>query len=410
MIKAGKGTKSILVAAIALFVPAAMQEAASQDITISAARGNKTSINWNSFQGETSQASRVFTQTLKQDLLRSGWFSEAPEGRGEVTLAGVCREVGGSLQIECRVTATVSKKTYLNEGYRAAVGESRRTAHLVADAILLAVKKKPGMASSRLVMIGTRSGKKELYLADSDGQGLVQMTQDHSVSVAPKWGPNEQIVYTSYLEGYPDVYLINVLTGARERISNFAGLNTGADISPDGRDIVLVLSKDGNPELYVKNLRGGKPTQITSTRNAGEASPSWSPDGMRIVYVSDSSGRPQIYEITRSGGRGKRLTPRGTENVSPDWGSNGQVTYCTKSGGRYQIAILHPDTGENRIISVPDGADYEDPSWAPDGRHVACTRTVNHRPQVYLLDTMGDPPIALTNYKGDWYSPSWSPK
>ena len=92
-------------------------------------------------------------------------------------------------------------------------------------------------------------------------------------------------------------------SGSRNRLAGYPGLNTGADISPNGREIALILSKDGNPELYVKNLRSGQLTRLTSSPRAAEASPSWSPDGNRIVYVSTSRALPSctLFRATAAG-------------------------------------------------------------------------------------------------------------
>lgn len=385
---------------------------AGGQVRIEGSAAGKARIDWNGFTADGGGAAAVFVETLKEDLRRSGWFVPASGGTGEYLLQGGAANAGGRIQAECVVRKSASGAGVLAKRYSANAGQARRFAHQVADEIVEAVWGRPGMASGRLVLVGNRTGRKELYLCDADGQGLVQITRDQSVSVAPKWGPGNRIVYTSFLKGYPDVYLIQVDSGKRERISSYSGLNTGADLSPDGRDVALVLSKDGNPELYIKHLASGRLTRLTRTRDAAEASPSWSPDGRRIVYVSDASGgpgRPQLYLMDRSGGRPSRLTGRGRENVSPDWGRHGQIVFSTKLDGRYQVAVMDPDTRQVQVLATPDGADYEDPSWAPNGRHIACTRTANYRSSVYLLDTLGDPAVALTTYPGDWFSPSWSP-
>jgi len=171
----------------------------------------------------------------------------------------------------------------------------------------------------------------------------------------------------------------------------------------------MILSKDGNPELYVKHLASGQLTRLTTTKGAGEASPSWSPDGNRIVYVSDQAGTPQLFMISRNGGNPARLTGRGSQNVAPDWGPGGLIAYASLVGGHFQVYVMDPDTRETKQIT-PGDADYEDPAWAPYGRHLACKRSVRYRSGIYLLDTMGDPPIALLEGSGDWSSPSWSPK
>jgi TolB protein len=377
-------------------------------ITITKEAGDKMQVNWKGFKADGDAAAQTFYKTLQNNLRNSGWFSQTYVGEGEISIGGSCRPRGRQLRVECHVHDVITQRPYLNRAFTGESAEARRLAHQVSDAIVEAVTGHRGMASARLVMVGTKTGKKELYIADADGRSVRQITKDGTVSVAPKWGANNQIVYTSYLKRYPDVYLIDVNSGRRTLVSNYAGLNTGAALSPDGSDMALILSKDGNPELYVRNMRSGKLTRITRTPDAAEASPTWSPDGSQIAYVSDQSGQPQIYTIPRGGGRAQRLTSGGTENVAPDWGPAGLIAYSSRTGGRYQIAVIDPKSRQRKLLET-DGADYEDPSWAPDGRHLACTRTQNYRAQVYLLDTMGDSPVALTDYSGDWYSPSWSP-
>lgn len=259
-------------------------------------------------------------------------------------------------------------------------------------------------------MVGTATGHKELYVCDADGGNIIRLTNDRAVSVRPRWSPDgQQIVYTGYLQRFPDVFRIDLPTGQRQVVANFPGLNTGASISPDGRDVALILSKDGNPELYVRNLRSGQLTRLTQTLHAAEASPSWSPDGRRLVYVSDQTGRPQLYVISRDGGRPERLPARGRINVAPEWGANGWIVYSGLIDGAYQICMIHPETREVRQLTS-GGDDWMDPSWAPNGRHLVASRTRSFRSGVYILDTMGDPAVRLIDQSGDWYSPAWSPR
>ncbi|MBN1269506.1 MAG: PD40 domain-containing protein [Kiritimatiellae bacterium] len=391
-----------------LLAVACTAQVAVAQVRVTKSAGEKSAINMASFTAP-SGAALLFRQTLESDLRRSGWFAPV-RGAGEFRLLGSAEDRGGSLRVECEVYGTADQRRYFGKSYSEQAAAARTLAHRVADEIVAAVAGRRGIASTRIAMIGTRSGAKEIYLCDADGGGLIQLTRDKVVSIAPKWGPQaDRIVYTSFLKRFPDVYQIVLATGNREQIAGYPGLNTGADISPDGRDIALILSKDGNPDLYIKSLRGGQLTRVTRTPNAAEASPTWSPDGSRIAYVSDTSGTPQVYVVSRGGGAPRRLTARGSENVAPDWGPGGLIACASRVGGRYEIIVVSPDTGEVKPLGA-DYADYEDPSWAPDGRHIACTRTQSYRAKVYILDTLGDPPVALTDYEGDWYSPAWSPE
>jgi TolB protein len=382
---------------------------ARAQVVVTKGAGQKAGLDMTAFRASPAPGAALFHKTLQDDLARSGWFAITAPGRGEIVLQGECTESGGSINAAVRVIHATTQQSYLGKNYPASVNEARRLAHRAADDIIQAVMGRRGMASGRLVLVGNRTKVKELYLCDADGAGLIQLTRDRTISLAPRWSPDGRtIVYTSYLKRFPDVYSIDVASGSRRIVANFPGLNTGGAIAPGGREMVLVLSRPGNPELYVKNLSGGQLARLTTSPQAAEASPCWSPDGNRIVYVSDQAGTPQLYVVSRSGGRPQRLTSRGLENVAPDWGANGWIVFASKVGGRYQICILNPDTQEIRQLTA-DGADYEDPSWAPDGRHIACARTAGYRSAIYLVDTMGDPPIPLLDTSGDWFSPSWAP-
>ena len=370
--------------------------------------GGKSSVDFSGFTAHGTHATEM-RDALKADLIRSGWFNEVGAGHGDIRLIGSCKEKRDALDVTIQAVDTAQGKYYISKAYKNSVKEARRLAHVISDEIVEAVTGSKGVASTRVIMVGNRSGKKELYLCDADGHNAIQLTQDKSVSIVPRWGPKgQQITYTSYLKGFPDVYRITLSSGDRDRLAGYPGLNMGGAISPDGRKLAVVLSKDGNPELYIKDLSSGRLTRLTKTGYANESSPSWSPDGRRLVFVSDQAGRPQLYIMSVNGGNPSRLTVRGSENVSPDWGENGWIAYSSRMGGQYQIMAIQPDSKEVRQIST-GYADWEDPSWGRDGRHVVCSRTQNGRAQVYILDTKGDAPIRLLDQSGDWFSPAWSP-
>jgi TolB protein len=383
---------------------------AQAQIRVTKSVGDKVGIQLTGLQADGDQASRVFMRTLQDSLNRSGWMVLRSSG-AEVAVSGSVEVRRDQLRVECRVTGVLNRQSYLSQSYRHAAADPARLAYRVADDIVEAVTGRKGMASSRILLIGTTGRAKEMFIMNADGSGLRQLTSDGSISLRPRWGPDaDQFTYVSYMRRFPDVYRVTLSTGAREAVAAYPGLNAGGVIAPNGRQMALILSKDGNPELYVKDLPSGRLTRLTRTLQANEASPTWSPDGQRICYVSDQAGRPQLYVIDRSGGRPRRLTSRGSENVAPDWGANNWIAYTSRFGGRYQIALIDPDRGEQRYLAHEDQADYEDPAWAPNGRHLVVTRKQNYRSALYLLDTLGDRPIRLTDQAGDWNMPDWSPK
>ncbi len=384
----------LLVAAIAF----------AQRVEVRKSGEGKVSINLSGYRPGSDTASRTFLAVLKADLARSGYFKVGSTG-AELNVAGSCASGGGNLQAKCQVYKVATRQRLLGKSYKTTVADARGLAHKVADDIIFAVTGKKGMASGKIALVGNRSGRKELYVCDMDGKNIRQITRDRSIAVGPGWLPDgKNLIYTSYKQGYPNVYM----TGRSQPLSSYGGLNASGAVSPDGKTLAVILSRSGNPELWIKSLRTGRLTQLTHTKRGNEASPCWSPDGNHIAYVSDTSGSPQIYIIPKRGGRPQRLTTTGTESVAPDWSKNGYIAFSSRIGGRYRIAIANPTAKTLKVLEA-DWADYEDPSWAADGRHIVCSRTSNYRSSIYLLDTLKDSPVALISGSGDWISPACSP-
>jgi len=383
------------------------------DVEVVKSGAVKSGIDLSCLRRSGGEAAKLFGETLEKDLERSGWFAIADQSRGTIVVTGSCEGSGGRLRVRCKVTNKATAREYFSKSFSADGGESRRLAHVVADEIVWAVKQKHGIASSRIVMIRSHSGQKDIYMCDSDGWNFKRITRKGVVCISPSWGPDGRtLVYTSFHRGFPDIYSIDIDTCARRRIAGYPGLNAGAEISSDAASMALILSKDGNPDLYVMTLKTRRLARLTRTNRAAEASPSWSPDGRRIVFVSDSTGSPQLYVINRGGDRLQRITFRGSENVAPDWGPDGRIAYSSRRGGCYHVCVMDWNNGKRgdgkQITS--EHVDHEDPSWGPDGRHIVYTRTEKYHSDVYILDTMGDSPVRLTTVKGDWYSADWSPR
>lgn len=391
-----------------LLVLALISTVSAQEVRVVKASGSKTSLDISAY-GAAGANGFVFRQTLTSDLEHCGWFSMVRPA--SYTVTGSCHDNGGTLTVDCQVLNVLKSAVVLSKTYTDTSPNARRLAHKVADDIIMSIKGFRGICTGRIAMIGTATGSKELYICDADGGNLRQLTHDKSISMAPRWAPDgSKIVYTSFLKGFADIYMIAFPSGKRSVVASSPGINMAGAISPGGGEMLMVLSKDGNPEVYSKSFGSGQLLRLTRTPRAGEASPTWSPDGSQIAYVSDmaGAGSPQLYVMDRSG-TSRRLTSRGKENVDPDWGANNQIAFSSRRNGLYSIFIINPATMQEQQVSPADG-NYEDPSWASDGRHLVCAKREGGGTRIYLLDTMGDTPVCLTPYGGSWSAPSWCAK
>ena len=393
-------------AAILTLFPAAAQ--AQREIKLTGISG-KSSISVSELTGATVEE-RNLVQVLSNDLNLSGHFVVAPSP-AEFEIKGRTASNGSALQADLQVVGRTGA-VLLSQRFSGAANQSRALAHQINDAVVEKVTNMPGIATTRLALIGKRSGSKELYVCDYDGENLRQVTSDHSISESPQWFPNgEELVYTSFLKGNAQLIRINPASGARSQLSSRPGINIGGAVSPDGRRAASVLSFEGRPEVYVQDLGSKRVTRITTTKMASKASPSWSPDGQKLVFVSEHTGKPNLFIASAAGGQPTQLTT-GMENVGPDWGPNGWIAYSTRMGGRYSIRLVNPANPRDQRVVSPGDADYEDPAWARDGRHIVCKRTAGYKSTLVLLDIeagANEKPYVITRQAGDWMSPDWTP-
>lgn len=394
-----------------ILIPLLVQTGFAQSrIRITKQGSSDSSFDFSGFSADSGAGARFFSG-LRKNLTLPGQFKEAPPSSADFRVLGSARIRGGQVEVTVQVVDRGGERRRFGKRYSVADGQVEGLARLISDEIYESLTERPGFASKRILFVGQRAGSrgKDVYAMYPDGGGMVQLTRDDSVVLAPKWAPDgNMFVYTSFHRGFPDVYLQRLQPAGRKVVSSSSGMNSGGAVSPDGRKIALILSKEGRPELYVKDLSSGRTTRLTRTAMSAKSSPSWSPDGREIVFVSGHQGIPNLYVIGVNGGEPRRITRGGGENLSPNWGPNGLIAFTRRREGRYAVAILNPDNGDMRFVS-PGDADYEDPSWAADGFHLAVSRTIRGQSALYLLDMEGKAAKSLLQGQGNWYMPSFRP-
>lgn len=365
------------------------------------------------FSGFTASAGAPvnFFNGLRKNLTLPSMLKEAPPSSADFRVVGTAQLSGNKVEVTVQLIDRGRNQRRFGKRYSIAVGQEDVLARMVSDEISELITQRPGFANKRILFVGQRSGSvaKELYAMYPDGGGTIQITRDNAPVLAPKWSPDgESISYTSFRSGFPDIYQHRLNPPGRRKISSSSGMNSGGSLSPDGSKMALILSKDGKPELYIKNLTSGTLLRLTNTRMTAKSSPSWSPDGRQIVFVSGHEGIPNLYIIGSGGGAPRRITRGGGQNLSPDWGKNGLIAYTSRRNNLFQIAVMNPQSGDSQFISPPD-ADYEDPSWAADGYHLVASRTIRGQSALYLLDMQGKGTKSLLQGQGNCYMPSWRP-
>ena len=336
-----------------------------------------------------------FAKSLKRNLELAGAFQVRKDG-ASIKVTGA---VGSSVRVEGRGKA-LTLPSSAPDG-KAARMEARR----LADRMCETYANQRGFACDQMAFVSKEGRVGELCTCYPDGYDIRKLTNDAKESVGPRWSDSRTLFYTGFLKAGPQVYELDVQNGRRKLKWSFKGLTTGATVSPDGKRVAIILSVHGNPELYVIEMASGSWTRLTTTKNASEGQPCWSPDGRQIVYVSDETRHPQLYIVDVATKKTRRLTTRGSQNVDPDWGPDGRITYISKRMDGSAVAVLDPAKGEASARLVTKPGAWEHPSWSRDGRHLVASRDN----ALFVVDTLedGDDPRAVFLNSGRWITPTW---
>jgi TolB protein len=360
---------------------------AAEDVpTITVSKGDQINLTVSPLTGAEGPTA---TGIVQKDLTLSGFFKLG--GNASYIVKG--NAGNGSLQgqVVDHSGGTVLSKTYS--------GPVSRTAHEFANDIIETLTGAKGLAGSKIAFIATRTGRKEVYVADFDGTHVRQLTHDNTISVHPSLSPDgNRIAYTGYQSGYADVYVIDLASGARTKIVNFPGTNSGAAFSPDGARIALTISKDGNPELYTVSANGGGARRLTRTRGV-ESGPTWSPDGSEIIYSFAESSAAQLYRIPAAGGTGQRIATGYGNCTEPNWSPDGKKIAFNVRSGDFQIAVMDVNGGAARILGSG-----ENPVWGPDSRHLIFTEGG----ALYMMDAVSGRRNKILDGLGKITEPTWS--
>ena len=376
------------------------------------------------FSGIITLASKSFYPTqvpsLPAELNYQAW-SDAPVSAqflafGNATVTGTTEEIQAWFyDVKNSSAPPVVGRVYHGDANEE---QTRRFAHQFADEIINKLSGGlPGSASTQIAFVSNRSGNKEIWAMDYDGENEHQITQLHTISLTPRWSPDaSRIAFTCYAPHGGTVLTAQIcvqsmLTSKLISWPRFQGTNSSPAWSPDGSQIMFMSSMYGNPELFTTDASGARPKRLTYS-NGANTSPSWNPKtGQQVAFVSDRGGIPQLYVMNVDGTSQTKVDlPDMGYVIDPAWSPNGQLLAFSwrRPNGNYDLYVMEIVTHQLVELTRDDGRN-ERPSWAPDGRHIVFESTRTGTRQIWSMIADGTGARQLTK-QGQNESPNWSPK
>jgi TolB protein len=324
-----------------------------------------------------------------------------------VYIAGEMNYVNGKAVLSYALHDAFSLNLIANKKYEVAENNIRRAAHLFSDEVVYRLFGEKGIASTRIVAVQKRAAAKEIVLLDYDGYNMVRLTNNNKLNLTPAWSPdNQAIVYTSYRQETPALYISWIYTGKTERLTKNNRLNYSPSWSGIEDLIAFASSQSGDCQIYIIDKSGGNQKQLT-LRKSIESSPCFSPNGYEIAFTSDRTGNPNIYIMDQEGGNQRRLSFTGKYNDAPSWSPKGdKIAYMSLETGGFNIYSVDVE-GANPKALTKESRSNEHPSFSPDGRLIVFSSTRSNGSDLYIMNEDGTEQTRITA-SGDLYSPEWS--
>jgi TolB protein len=385
--------------------------------------------------GATDALGRQLSEIIAADLRNSGLFTPLPPAQlrtvafPEVTapafdywggtgaqalVQGYIRANGdGTLTVGCYLYDVSAKTELARQGFVVPPADWRRAAHKCADSIYTRLTGEGPYFDSRVVYVAETGPKarrvKRLAIMDQDGANHRFLTNGQSIVLTPRFAPNQQsIVYMSYLNDKPAIYVYDIGSGRQRLVVQNANLTFAPRFSPDGRFILFSMAVAGNTDLYRVSSGGGTPQRLTSSPGI-DTGGSYSPDGSRIVFESDRSGGQQLYVMDADGSNQQRISFGGGRYATPSWSPRGDLIAFTRISGNFRVGVMSPSGGGERLLT--NSWQDEGPSWSPNGRVLTFYRAAqgsNAKADLWTVDLTGNATRRVPTPL-DGSDPAWGP-
>ena len=265
----------------------------------------------------------------------------------------------------------------------------------------------------------------EPYLRDKKeskfGKTILSTDNAGKINVSPSISPNgKYLVFLSEKDLFStDLFLAEARTGKIIRklsslvkdgdLDAYNFLESAGTWSPNSKRFAFVAFSKGVNKLIIKDIENGRTVEtIEIPKLPSFSTPIWSPDGKEIVVTGSVNGQTDLYVYNLKRKKARQLTDDFYSEIQPDFSVDGSklvFSYDKRSfsEGRtngqwtFDLAIMDLDSRHIEILNLFPGANNINPNFDHEGNVYFMSDRDGYR-NLYKYDLTNDEVFRMTDY------------
>ncbi len=231
------------------------------------------------------------------------------------------------------------------------------------------------------------------------------------LNIFPKWADASQrsFYYTTYNRANPTIVKTNLYTGQVNDVISSDGMISVSDVSSDGRKLLITMSPQNQPDIYLYDTFTKIKTKITDYKGI-DVGGSFIDNDTRVVFVSDRLKHPNIF-AQKIGERGvARLVYHGRNNSSAT-AHNNFIVYSSKESdnefSRNTFNLYLISTQDDFVKRLTATGTNQFPKFSHDGESILFLKNYNNRSSIGIVRLNYDKSFLFPLQKGNIQSIDW---
>ena len=213
------------------------------------------------------------------------------------------------------------------------------------------------------------------------------------------WTADGKIIFPARETIKTGIWLTNPDGSDKKQITAEDSLERSPTVSPDGRFVAFVSTRNGRQNIWRMNADGGNQTQLTN--GEGENNPTFTPDGQSVVFNAIKGG--SLWKVSVEGGDATQLSAEKSLRISISPDAAKFAYFGRKDNKRKLLIKSFPEC--NLLLEFEVIGNLASPPtivWTKDGKSLIYN---NHDSSfvgnLWQQSLYGGEPQKLTNFTSD---------